>query len=195
MVDSTNSSGKAMKATLPASQVVPNRAKKTPQTAKPAARAFRPAKSSPPQQPKTSSLPRLKRPVPAASVAKAKEAFKTFSLSKFAGNVISPNFVAAGQSPAPAQQRIISQQINKLNDAGASARAMTIALPDATIQQLLPSFDVKAGTIDLGEVMSLIQHNMRGTEFYAQGNPTLNRLAIQSQVQQIIESVKQDAKK
>ena len=71
---------------------------------------------------------------------------------------------------------------------------MTIALPEATIKQLLPSYDAKAGTIDLGEVMRLIQQNMRGTEFYAKGNPTLNRLAIQSQVQQIIDTVKQGAK-
>jgi hypothetical protein len=43
--------------------------------------------------------------------------------------------------------------------------------------------------------MSLIQQNIRGTEFYASGNPTLNRLAIQSQVQQIIDNIKQDGKK
>ena len=105
------------------------------------------------------------------------------------------NFVAAGQSPAKAQQRIISQHIDNLNNADAPTRAMSIALPDGTIKQLLPSFNAKAGTLDLGEVMSLIQQNTRGTEFYANGNPTLNRLAIQSQVQQIIDSVKQGAKK
>jgi hypothetical protein len=90
---------------------------------------------------------------------------------------------------------MISQHIDNLNNADAPARALTIALPDAAIKQLLPSLNAKQGTIDLVEVMSLIQQNMRGTEFYASGNPTLNRLAIQGQVQQIIDSVKQEAKK
>jgi hypothetical protein len=152
-------------------------------------------KSSPAPQPKTSSAPVLKPPVPAASVAKAKKAFKSFSLSKFAGNSVPLNHVAVGQSPAAAQQRVISQHIDNLNGMGGSTRAMTIALPDATIKQFFPSFNAKAGTIDLGEVMSFIQQNMRGTEFYANGNPTLNRLAIQSQVQKIIDSVKQGAKR
>jgi hypothetical protein len=115
-------------------------------------------------------------------------------LSKFAGNPLPLNRVAAGQDPAAAQQQVISQHIDNLNNAATPTGAMTIALPDATIKQLLPSFDAKAGTIDLGEVMSLIQQNMRGTEFYANGNPTLNRLAVQSQVQQIIDSVKHGAR-
>ena len=168
---------------------------KTHQTETSARRASLPAPSPPPQQPITPSLPRLKRPVPAASVAKAKEAFKSFSLSKFAGNATPLSHVAAGQSPADAQRRMISQHLDNLNNADTPNRGITIALPDATIKQLLPSFNAKDGTIDLGEVMTLIQKNMRGTEFYASGNPTLNRLAIQGQVQQIIDSVKQEAKK
>jgi len=167
---------------------------KTLQTETPAQRAPLPAQS-PPQQAKTSSLARLQPPVPAASVTKAKTAFKSFSLSKFAGNATPLSHVAAGQSPAEAQRRMISQHIDNLNNADAPARAITIALPDAVIKQLLPSLNTKRGTIDLGEVINLIQNNMRGTEFYANGNPTLNRLAIQGQVQKIIDSVKQEAKK
>jgi len=82
-----------------------------------------------------------------------------------------------------------------MNNTGAPTRAMTIALPDATLKQLLPSLNTKAGTIDLADVLSLIQKNMGGTEFYANGNPTLNRIAVQAKVQQIINSVKQGAKK
>src|SRR5207302_10308821 len=110
---------------------------------------------SPAQRPKISSAPLPKRPVPAASLAKAKNAFKSFSLSKYASNAMPANQVAAGQSPTIVQRRIISQHIKKLGNAEAPARAMTIALPAATIKQLLPSFNPKTGTIDLNDVMSL----------------------------------------
>jgi hypothetical protein len=153
------------------------------------------ARPLPAPQPKTSSAPVLKRPVAAASVAKAKKAFNSFSLSKFAGDALPPHYVAPGQSPAEAQRRKISQHLDTLKNAVAPTRAMTIALPDATLKELLPSLDTKAGTIDLADVMSLIQKNMGGTEFYANGNPTLNRIAVQAQVQQIIDNIKQDGKK
>jgi hypothetical protein len=113
-------------------------------------------------------------------------------LSKFAGNALPSNYVAAGQNPAEAQRQKISQHLDLLSKTDAPPRTLAIALPDAAIQQSLPSFDAKAGTIDVRDVISFIQRNMRGTEFYANGNPTLNRLAIQSQVQQIIDTVKQD---
>jgi hypothetical protein len=152
------------------------------------------ARPLPASQPKTSSAPVFKRPVRAASVAKAKKAFKSFSLSKFASNAMPSNYVAAGQNPAEAQRQKISRHLDLLSNPDAPPRTLTIALPDATIKDYLPSFDAKARTIDLHDVMSLIQQNMRGTEFYASGNPTLNRLAIQSQVQQIIDNIKQDGK-
>jgi hypothetical protein len=168
--------------------------KETSPTIKPAARSSQSGKSSPAQS-KALSAAALRRPVPATSVANAKKAFNSFTLSKFAGNGTPSNYVAAGQSPAEAQRAKISQHLDNLSNADAPPRAMTIALPDAKLRQLLPSFNAKAGTIDLGELMSLIQQNIKGTEFYANGNPTLNRLAIQSQVQQVIDSIKQDGQK
>ncbi len=104
------------------------------------------------------------------------------------------NHVPAGQRPADVQQQVISRHIDQLKDAPLATRAMTIALPEATIKKVFPSLDAKTRTIDLGEVLRTIQQYMGGTEFYASGNPTLNRLAIQSQVQQIMDTVKQDAK-
>lgn len=153
------------------------------------------AKSQPASQSTARPAPRLKRPVPAASVAKAKKAFKSFSLSKFAGNGTPSNYVAVGQNPAEVQRQTISQHLENLSSADLPARGITIALPEAVIKKLLPSFNAKARTIDLGEVIGLIQQNMRGTEFHCNGDPTLNRLAIQSQVQQIIESIKKGAQK
>jgi hypothetical protein len=134
----------------------------------------------------------FKGAVSAASAAKAKQAFKNFSLSKFAGDGMPSNHVTLGQPAASVQRRMISQQINQLNNANAPIRALTISFPEATLKQFLPSLNKQTGTIDLGELMRLVQQSMRGTEFYANGNPTLNRLAIQTQVQQLIAGVKQD---
>lgn len=66
---------------------------KTSATAKAAAPSSRSPKSLPAPQPKRFSAPVLTRPVPATSVAKAKKAFKSFSLSKFAGKAMPMNRV------------------------------------------------------------------------------------------------------
>ncbi len=168
---------------------------KTSPAARVSARSTKSAKSLPPQQPKTLFSPALKRAVPAASVAKAKKAFKGFNLSKFAGNGMPSNYVAAGESSVEAQRRMISRHIENQNNADSAIHGLTIALPDAMLKKLLPSFNAKARTIDLGEVISLIEQNMQGTEFYCSGNPTLNRMAIQSEVQRIIDNVKKRAHK
>ena len=72
---------------------------------------------------------------------------------------------------------------------------MTIAIPKATVKKSLPSFSEKSSTIDLDDLMKLMAKNMRGTEFYANGHPTLTRLALQSRAKQLISSVKRGAKK
>jgi hypothetical protein len=141
-------------------------------------------------KPKTASGAVLKRLLPAASLARAKKAFKSFSLSRFAKDETPSNYVAAGQHHSEVQKRMISKVIDRLKNADAPTRGMTIALPDSAAKQLLPSLDAKARTIDLDEVIRLIQKNMNGTEFYANGNPSLNRLAVRAQVQQIISSIK-----
>ncbi len=169
--------------------------KKTSQSSPDPAEPPKLPKPSASARPKASPPPALKRPLPAASVARAKKAFKGFSLSRFARDATPSNYVAPGQSPAEVQRQVISKHIDKLKTADGAQRSMTIALPVATIKQLLPSFDTKAGTVDLKDVLSLIQNNMGGTEFYAHGNPTLNRLTVQAQVQQIIDSIKNGAKK
>jgi len=148
-----------------------------------------------PQQPRTTFAPPLKRPLPAKSVAKAGSAFKNFSLSKFAGQSTPPHYVPAGETPTTVHRKIIMQHMQKLSETDTSNGAMTFALPQATIKKLLPSYNPDAATIDLSDVMNLIAKNMRGTEFYSNGNPTLNRLALQSQVQQIISTVTQGVKK
>ena len=131
-----------------------------------------------------------RRTLPPHAVSRAKEAFKNFSLSKFAGNATPTNYVGRTRTMMDAQRRVISHNLARLQDASDTPRAMTFALPAAALSQLLPSYDANTGKVDLDDVLKLVEQNMRGAEFVANGNPTLNRLAIQSQVQQIIDDIK-----
>jgi hypothetical protein len=162
---------------------------------KSASRVFRSVKSLPPPKRTPRSAPATRRSIPAGSRVKAAKVFKHFSLSKYAGNATPPNHVVTAQSVVSTQRRIISRQITKLGNSTSSVRGMTIALPTASLKQLLPSFNQKTNTVDLNDVIHLIQQNVRGTEFYARGNPTLNRLAVESQLQQILADVTKSARK
>jgi hypothetical protein len=62
---------------------------------------------------------------------------------------------------------------------------LTIALSEEARKLHLPSFNAKTGTVDLKDVMSLIEKNMRGTEFICKGHPVLNRLALRMRAQEI----------
>jgi hypothetical protein len=148
------------------------------------------AEARPSQKPRILFPARPGRRIPAKSAMKAKKAFAKFSLSKFNGKPMPPNYVAAGENPAAAQKRLIVSHLKDLTKKDTSNRAITVSLPSKEIKRLLPSFNQKAGTIDLDDLMALIERNMKGTEFFANGNPILNRLSIQSQVEQIINSVK-----
>jgi hypothetical protein len=139
----------------------------------------------------------LKRPLPAKSVAKAAKAFKNFSLSKFAKAAPPANFVPAAQAKNPAAVQQV-QRKNMVQSLAAAQRAvsvnpgMSLSMPTKMIGNLLPS--LAKGAVKLSEVVSLLKSRMPGTEFYADGNPTLSRLATQSQlstqVQSIIDAIK-----
>jgi hypothetical protein len=127
--------------------------------------------------------------IPTSSLSKAKAAFKNFSLSKFSGASAPPaNLVQQGQQVAAVQERT---QVNHLKSLDASGRKLRVALSDSDVKKLLPSFN--GTTVDLAELLTLIQGTMRGTEFYCLGNPTLARLGVQSEADQIIQTVKQGA--
>jgi len=170
-------------------------ATKKPPASRQAKRPPQEAAPRPALPPKAPAAPALKRPVPTASLAKAKTAFQRFSLSRFGRDAQPANYVAAKQNPATTQRTLISRHINVLKNADAPTRTMSLAFPDSLLKQLLPSLNASTGKVNLGEVMSLIQKNMRGTEFYANGDPTLNRLGIQAQLQEIIDGVTQGTKK
>jgi hypothetical protein len=144
------------------------------------------------------STPVASQPIPIASVERAQKAFGNFSVSKFATKALPPNHVGnrKDRSAVHAVQRaIIVQHINQLNDSDSPNQGMTIALPAKTMQKLLPSYDEESRTIELGNLLSVMTKRMSGTEFYCKGNPTLNRLALQSKVDKIVQAVKGEAKK
>ena len=143
-------------------------------------------KPSPSRRPKKTTALRLKARVPAKSISKAKAVFKSFNLSKFAGKELPPNYVAAGKDHKPVQKRGMLQKLSDLKGQPNPNAGMTIALPTASFQQVLPKLNQKAKTIDLTDLMTFVQQNMRGTQFFANGNATLNRLSIRSQVQRIL---------
>ena len=172
-------------------------AKKKPPTPTSQARATRSTQSPrPPAPARPNPLPSSgpKRTLPAKSVEKAKSAFSKFTLSKFAGKEPPPNYVTKERTLTGVQRRLISNKIDTLKSSPPN-RSMTLALPPGQIEKLLPSFDSKSGRVQLGDVLGAIQQRMSGTEFYARGNPTLNRLAVEANAQQILKTITKAGKK
>lgn len=85
----------------------------------------------------------------------------------------------------------MTQQLNRLSAMDAPDGGMTLALPESEVERLLPSLNAKAATIELSDVLNIIAQHMRGIEFYANGNPVLNRLALRSRARELISAIKQ----
>jgi hypothetical protein len=143
--------------------------------------------------------PRPNRPLPVKSVQHAAKAFKNFSLSRFPKGETPSNYVLHAQAKVPSavnavQRKAMAQQVDSLAARPLANPGITVALPDAVIAELLPSFNAAAGTVDLTELLGVLRIRMQGTDFYASGNPTLNRVvqdsALLSQVQAYINAIK-----
>jgi hypothetical protein len=91
------------------------------------------------------------------------------------------------------QRKVLTRQIQTVKNEPYVNRGMTLALPDSMLKQLLPAARTK-GKVELGDLLDVMKQRMTGTELYARGNPTLNRLSaesnLQSQAQDIIRSIK-----
>ena len=137
------------------------------------------------------TLPRsLQSTVPAASLSAARAAFKNFSASAVKDPLNAPaNFVAPGADTAAIQQQSMTAHLTAISTAN---RSLRVSLSDADWKTLLPSF--KGNTLALGELMTLIGGTMRGTEFYTTGNSTLARLSIQSQIADLMSTIKKGGK-
>jgi hypothetical protein len=153
------------------------------------------AATSPTLQQSRTPASRLESRLPAKSIARAASAFKHFSLSKFPQKGVPSNYVPAGKNSVDIQRKAIRQRLQELSKVPASNRGMTLALSDATIAKHLRSHNSKAATIDLGELISLLTKNMKGTQFYANGNPTFNRLSLQSRLKRVMADIKEGPRK
>lgn len=130
--------------------------------------------------------PDLHLKIPIKSVANAKSVFKNFTLSKYSDKAAAPeNFAPSDTKVSAVQER---GQVNHLKSIDASGRFLRLALSDDNIKTMLPSFNGKS--IDLSELMTLVQKAMRGTEYYTTGNATLSRLSVKAAVNDIIEAIK-----
>jgi hypothetical protein len=127
---------------------------------------------------------------------RADAVFKNFSVSRFAKGAKPASHVDPADGPAAvhsAQRRIMTQQLNRLSAMDAPDGGMTLALPESEVGKLLPSLNAKAATIELSDLLKIIAQHMRGTEFYANGNPVLNRLALRSRARELITAINQEA--
>jgi hypothetical protein len=153
-----------------------------------------------PRVSKSRSKPRTPAPaksLPAKSKDDAETAFKDFSVSRFAKGTQPAGYVDPADGPTAvhsAQRRIITQHLNQLSAPDAPDGGMTLALPAAEIEKLLPSLNAEAATIDLTDVLNVIDQHMRGTEFYASGNPVLNRVSLQAQARALIAAMRGSGK-
>jgi len=83
----------------------------------------------------------------------------------------------------------MTQQLNRLSAMDSTGGGLTLALPESEVEKLLPSLNTNASTIELSDVLNIIAQHMRGNEFYASGNPVLNRLALQSRARELMRAL------
>jgi hypothetical protein len=127
----------------------------------------------------------------AESHAKAEKVFKSFTLSRFGRKGGPDHYKAPDEHVTVAQRRTITAHLKKQSAAAkkddAPQRAMTLALPPDMLKELLPSHS--RNKVDLDEVVNVLTKYMRGRELVANGDPTLNRLALQSKINKIFASI------
>ena len=135
---------------------------------------------------------------PEKSHQAARKLFKKFNLSKFADGATPSNYIPTEKTPEGAhhvasvkqvrefQMKALEHHLRNISKMETPNRGFTLALSEEARKKLFPSFNVKTGTVDLKDVIDLIERNMRGTEFFNKGNPVLNRLALRARAQEIL---------
>jgi hypothetical protein len=152
-------------------------------------------KAREPESQQTTQPQYQNRSLPSKSMNTADAVFKNFNASGFPKGAKPANYVEPADGPAAvqsAQRRIIAQQLDRLSAMETPDGGLTLALPESDVEKLLPSLNAEESTIELGDVLNVIAQYMRGTEFYADGNPVLNRLALRSRARELIAAIKQE---
>jgi hypothetical protein len=132
----------------------------------------------------------------AESVKKAQERFNNFSLSKFSVAAMPPNYVPhmrelpAAERAAHVQEfqrKKIEQQLKQPGKVDSPNLGLKLAVPADAVAKLLPSYSEKESTLELSELMDLVHKQMRGTEFFNRGNPTLTRITLHARAREALE--------
>jgi len=131
--------------------------------------------------------------LPPRSVDRADAVFRSFSLSRSPEDTESVSYVnpAEGATVQSVQREVMGRQLEKLSATDDANVGMTLALPRSMVEELLPSLNERTSTIELSDVLKIVAQHMRGTEFYASGNPVLNRLALQARAREIVAGIAQ----
>jgi hypothetical protein len=133
--------------------------------------------------------------IPARSVDRADSVFRSFSASRFPKGDESASYVnpAKGTTAQSVQREVIAEQLSRLSAKDTANVGMTLALPRSAVEKLLPSINERTSTLELSDVLQIVTQHLRGTEFYANGNPALNRLALQARAREIVADIAQQA--
>lgn len=127
---------------------------------------------------------------PAASrMANAKIVFKDFSLSRSKEAANTKTYVSRGIDPSTVSREMMASRLDDIPDLVIANQYLRTSLPTEMLKALLKSLDESEGTVGATDLPTLLKPYLRGTEFYARGNPSLARSALQSQVDAIFESI------
>jgi hypothetical protein len=136
----------------------------------------------------------LKNGPPAESVKRAAEVFKQFSLSRFAKGGRPPNFADSPDEAKALHRKLMGDRLADLAREASVNRRISIALTPKTLKRIVPSFGTDGQTVQTQEIISLLSTHLRSRQFTVTGNPTLKRVALQKEIDQIFDRIKDGTK-
>jgi hypothetical protein len=112
----------------------------------------------------------------------AKAAFKNFSLSKIPAEAETPkNFLPANKDLAEFQKSLMKRNIKTYQDNGPG---MTVTVTDPSL------FNLNNGKVDLATLLTSVQTQMRGTQFFQSGKSVIDQINAITQANDIMNNIK-----
>jgi hypothetical protein len=121
-------------------------------------------------------------------VARAHAAFENFTLSSPAGpsrTVVSRS--AERGAVHAAHREVMAQALDGLKEQNPARGGLVVALPKSEVPRLLGSLDEQASTVELSDVLAVAARHRTGAEFFAVGNPVINRLALWARARSLVD--------
>jgi len=139
------------------------------------------------------------RHLSAKSLHKAKIRFRHFSLSRFASSTHPKNYVAPKKLKDSTAVRTLNRTTMKENLTKWPVQSppnvgLTLALSDADLEVLIPSYKPKTGSMNLDELLAALKPKMTSTDFYTNKGPPLVQSSEQERLrkaaQEMIQAIK-----